>query len=167
MLPHELKKVYQEHKKASKEFSWEPDFGNSKTEKPFDGNIQQLKLLIDLIVHIHNGAFPQKNILVLKKCGLCLKHETYHKQILKSFQSSQNLLIFENNQIIAFIHPSLFVECTLAEQEESTVDKDRLEKLRLNNNVGVKTKFLAESPSLVLMLMKKFVCSKNSFVLYA
>jgi DNA repair and recombination RAD54-like protein len=47
MLPHELKKFYQEHKKASKEFSWELDFGNSKTGNPSDDNIQQLKLLID------------------------------------------------------------------------------------------------------------------------
>ncbi|GAU52034.1 hypothetical protein TSUD_418730 [Trifolium subterraneum] len=45
------------------------------------------------------------------------------------------------------IHQSLFMECTLTEQEESAVDKDLLEKVRLNNNVGVKTRFLEEFAS--------------------
>jgi DNA repair and recombination RAD54-like protein len=46
------------------------------------------------------------------------------------------------------VHPSLFLECTLLEQEESSVDKDRLEKLRLNHKAGVKTRFLVEFVSL-------------------
>jgi glutamate formiminotransferase len=40
MLPHERKKFFQEHKKASKEFSWKPNFGNSKTLNSFDDDIQ-------------------------------------------------------------------------------------------------------------------------------
>jgi hypothetical protein len=40
MLSHELKKFFQEHKKTLKEFSWEPDFGNSKIGNPSDDNIQ-------------------------------------------------------------------------------------------------------------------------------
>jgi hypothetical protein len=69
-LPHELKKFFHKHKKASKEFSWKPNFGNSKIGNPSNDNIHQLKLLIDLIVHIHNSAFPQKNLLGLKNCVL-------------------------------------------------------------------------------------------------
>jgi DNA repair and recombination RAD54-like protein len=56
---------------------------------------------------------------------------------------------------MAFIHLSLFLEDTLMEQEESTVDKDRLEKHRLNNNVGVKTKFLGEFLSLCVASNEK------------
>jgi DNA repair and recombination RAD54-like protein len=41
------------------------------------------------------------------------------------------------------------------EQEESAVDKDRLEKHRLNNNVGVKTKFLGEFLSLCVASNEK------------
>ncbi|MCI61054.1 SNF2 family amino-terminal protein, partial [Trifolium medium] len=40
---------------------------------------------------------------------------------------------------MASTHPSLFLKCTLTEQEESAVDKDQLEKIRLNHNVGFKT----------------------------
>jgi DNA repair and recombination RAD54-like protein len=56
---------------------------------------------------------------------------------------------------MAFIHLSLFLEDTLMEQEESAVDKDRLEKHRLNNNVGVKTKFLGEFLSLCVASNEK------------
>jgi DNA repair and recombination RAD54-like protein len=56
---------------------------------------------------------------------------------------------------MAFIHLSLFLEDTLMEQEESAVDKDRLEKHRLNNNVGIKTKFLGEFLSLCVASNEK------------
>ncbi|CAJ2628227.1 unnamed protein product [Trifolium pratense] len=42
------------------------------------------------------------------------------------------------------IHPSLFLECTLFQQEESPVKKDLLEKPRLNHNAVVETRFLVE-----------------------
>jgi DNA repair and recombination RAD54-like protein len=77
-----------------------------------------------------------------------VKHDSYHKQILQNFQSSQNALIFENNQTMVSIRPSLFLECTLTEQEESDVDMDQLEKIRLNHNVGVRKRFLVEFASL-------------------
>jgi hypothetical protein len=79
---------------------------------------------------------------------LHLKHVSYHKQILESIQSSQNALIFENNQIMAPIHQYLFLEFTLTEQEEFDVDKVRLEKRRLNHIVGIKTRFLVEFASI-------------------
>ncbi|PNX85830.1 SNF2 family amino-terminal protein [Trifolium pratense] len=150
MLPHELKKFCQkqERKKASKELSWEPDYGNGTTENPLDDKIQQLKLLMDPFVHVHKGAILQKKLPGLRNCVLRLKPDGFHKQILESYESSQNSLIFENNQTMVSIHPSLFLECKLSEQEKSAVDKDRLEKLRLNHNAGVKTRFLVEFVSL-------------------
>ncbi|PNX91061.1 SNF2 family amino-terminal protein, partial [Trifolium pratense] len=150
MLPHELKKFCQkqERKKASKEWSWEPDYGNSTTENTLDDKIQQLKLLMDPFVHVHKGAILQKKLPGLKNCVLRLKPYGFQKKILESFESYQNTLISENNQTLVSIHPSLFLECTLSEQEKSAVDKDRLEKLRLNHNAGVKTRFLVEFVSL-------------------
>ncbi|WJX38493.1 hypothetical protein P8452_26151 [Trifolium repens] len=73
MLPHELEKFFEEHKKASKEFSWEPDFGNSKTVNPSDDNIQRLKLLMDPIVHIHKDAILQKKLPGFKKLCVALE----------------------------------------------------------------------------------------------
>jgi DNA repair and recombination RAD54-like protein len=88
---------------------------------------------------------------------LRLKHGSYHKQNFESFQSSQNALIFDNNKTMASIHLSLFLECTLTKLEEYVVDKDRLEKLRLNHNVGVKTRFLVEFFSLCAAANEKGV----------
>jgi DNA repair and recombination RAD54-like protein len=64
-------------------------------------------------------------------------------------------LIFENNQTKASFHSSLFLECTLTEQEEFAVDKGRLEKLRLNHNLGFKTRFLDEFVSLCGVAIEK------------
>ncbi|WJX75977.1 hypothetical protein P8452_59451 [Trifolium repens] len=148
MLPQELKRFCQkqEHKKASsKEWSWEPVSVSSKTS---DDYIQQLKMRMDPIVHVHKGDILQKKLPGLKNCVLRLKPDSFHQQILENFDSSQNALIFENNQTMVSVHPSLFLECTLSEHEESSVDKDRLEKLRLNHKAGVKTRFLVEFVSL-------------------
>jgi DNA repair and recombination RAD54-like protein len=103
---------------------------------------------MDPIVHIHKGVILQKMFPGLTNWVLRLKYDSYHKQILESIQSSQNALIFENNQIMAPIHQYLFLELTLTEQEESDVDKVRLEKRRLNHIVGIKTRFLVEFASI-------------------
>ncbi|PNX98351.1 SNF2 family amino-terminal protein [Trifolium pratense] len=157
MLPLELKKFCQKQqkKKASKELRWEQVCANSTTENPSDDNIQKLKLLMDPLVHVHKGAILQKKLPGLRNCVLRLKPDGFHKQILESFESSQNSLIFENNQTLVSIHPSLFLECTLSEQEKSAVDKDRLEKLRLNHNAGIKTRFLVEFVSLCAAVNEK------------
>jgi DNA repair and recombination RAD54-like protein len=112
---------------------------------------------MDPIVHIHKGAILQKKLSGLKSRVLRLKHDSYHKQILESIQSSYNALIFENNQIMVSIHPYLFLECTLTEQEESVVDKDRLEKRRLNHNVGIKTRFFVEFASICATVNEKII----------
>ena len=137
----------QEHKKAPKEWNWEPVLGN-RASNTSDDKIKQLKLLMDPFVHVHKGAILQKNLPGLRDCVLCLKPDSFHKQILESFKSSQNSFIFENKQTLASIHPSLLLEFKLLEEEECFVDKDRLEKLRLDHNAGVKTKFLVEFVSL-------------------
>ncbi|XP_013448426.2 SNF2 domain-containing protein CLASSY 3 [Medicago truncatula] len=144
-IPHELKKfcLKQEYKKVSEEWSWEADYGNS-TCNPSDHKIKQLKLLMDPFVHVHKGAILQKKLPGIRNCKLTLKPDSLQKQILDSIQSRQNALIFERKLTMASIHPYLFLECDLLKEEESVVDKDQLEKLRLNPYVGVKTKFLVE-----------------------
>jgi len=136
-MPHELKKFCQkqDHKKASKEWIWEP----VPEEK-----IKQLKLLMDPFVHVHKGAILQKMLPGLRKCVLRLMPDSFHKKTLEGIQSSQNTLIFDIKETRASVHPSLLLERDLLEEEESVLDKDQLEKLRLNPYAGVKTKFLLE-----------------------
>ncbi|XP_045798287.1 SNF2 domain-containing protein CLASSY 4-like [Trifolium pratense] len=142
-IPSELKK-FCERKSKSKEWSWEADSGNSTTGNSSDDKIMQLKLIMDPFVHVHKGAILQKKLPGLRDCVLILKPDSLQKQIIESIQSDQNTLIFERKQTVASVHPSLFLQCKLLEEEESVVDKDRLEKQWLNLYGGVKTKFLLE-----------------------
>jgi DNA repair and recombination RAD54-like protein len=147
MIPHELKKFCERKSasKESKEWSWEVDSGNStQMSNPSDVKIKQLKMLMDPFVHVHKGAILQKKLPGLRDCVLILKPDSFQKQIIESIQSDQNILIFERKQTVASVHPSLFLQCKLLEEEESVVDKDRLEKQWLNLYGGVKTKFLLE-----------------------
>ncbi|KAI5430493.1 hypothetical protein KIW84_034904 [Lathyrus oleraceus] len=139
VLPDELKKFCQkpEQKKATKEWSWQPDSGS-------DDKIKQLKLLMDPLVHVHKGAILQKKLPGIRNRVLRLKPDSLQKQTIDSIQSSQKTFIFEHKLTMASIHPSLFLECDLLKKEESVVDKDLLEKVRLDPNKGVKTKFLVE-----------------------
>ncbi|CAK8561323.1 unnamed protein product [Lathyrus sativus] len=144
-IPCELKKFCQkqEPKKTLKEWSWEPIYGNRR-ENPCDNKIMQLKFLMDPFVHVHKGAILEKKLPGLRDCVLALKPDLLQKQILESIQSCQNRLIYEHKLTMASVHPSLLLECGLLEEEESVIDKNRLEKLRLNPYGGVKTKFLVE-----------------------
>ncbi|CAK8541314.1 unnamed protein product [Lathyrus sativus] len=154
-IPPKLKKFCKKHKEAAKEWSWEPVTGNSTTGNPSDDKIKHLKLLMDPFVHVYKGAILQKKLFGLRECVLRLKPDSFQKQILESIKSSQNILNFERKLILSSVHPSLFLECKLLEEEESVVDKERLEKLRLNPHVGVKTKFLVEFVNLCVAVNEK------------
>ncbi|TKY66265.1 SNF2 domain-containing protein CLASSY 3 [Spatholobus suberectus] len=143
-IPQELKKFCQskliQERKVSKDVNWEPiSSGNRADEK-----INQLKLLMNPFVHVHKGSILQKNLPGLRDCVLVLKPDSLQQKILESIDCSQNTLNFEHKLSLVSVHPSLFLNCSLSKKEESVVDKDQLEKLRLNSYEGVKTKFLKE-----------------------
>ncbi|XP_058741323.1 SNF2 domain-containing protein CLASSY 4-like [Vicia villosa] len=143
-IPPKLKKFCLKHKEAARKWSWEPVTGNSTTGNPSDDKIKHLKLLMDPFVHVYKGAILQKKLFGLRDCVLRLKPDSFQKQILESIKISQNILNFEHKLALASVHPSLFLESKLLEEEESVVDKERLEKVRLDPHVGVKAKFLVE-----------------------
>jgi len=143
-IPQELKKFCQSRlmhqKKVPKELTWEVvSSGN-----PADDKINQLKLLMDPFVHVHKGSILQKSLPGLRECVLVLKPDTLQNETLESIECSQNVLNFEHKVALVSVHPSLFLSCSLSEKEESIVDKEQLENIRLNPYEGVKTKFLIE-----------------------
>ncbi|XP_058741322.1 SNF2 domain-containing protein CLASSY 4-like [Vicia villosa] len=154
-IPLKLKKFCQKRKKAGKKWSWEPVTGNSTTGHPSDDKIKHLKLLMDPFVHVYKGAILQKKLPGLRDCVLSLRPDSFQKQILESIQSSQDIFNFERKLIMASVHPSLFLECKLLKKEESVVDREQLEKLRLSPHVGVKTKFLVEFVNLCVAVNEK------------
>ncbi|WVZ05317.1 hypothetical protein V8G54_018663 [Vigna mungo] len=143
-IPQELKKFCQSRlmqgRKASKEMSWEPvSSGN-----PADVKIKQLKLLMNPFVHVHKGSILEKNLPGLRECVLVLKPDILQQETLESIECTQNVLNFEHKLALVSVHPSLFLSCSLSKKEESIINKDRLEKIRLDPYAGVKTKFLIE-----------------------
>ncbi|KAL2336928.1 hypothetical protein Fmac_011374 [Flemingia macrophylla] len=143
-IPQELKKFCQSRlmhdRQAPKDASWEPiSSGN-----PADGKINQLKSLMTPFVNVHKGSILQKNLPGLRDCVLVLKPDNFQQQILDSIECSQSGLNFEHKLSLVSVHPSLFLNCSLSVKEESLIDKDHLEKLRLEPYGGVKTKFLIE-----------------------
>ncbi|XLU30140.1 hypothetical protein S245_066206, partial [Arachis hypogaea] len=73
--PPKLKKFCQrrlmQEKKESRGFSWELVF-SFRTGNLNDENIKQLKQLMDPFMHVHKGNILQKNLPVLKDCGVTL-----------------------------------------------------------------------------------------------
>jgi DNA repair and recombination RAD54-like protein len=87
-----------------------------------------------------------------------LKAGSLQNEILKTIKHSQNTVFnFEYKIALTSVHPSLLLECDLSEEEESELDKDQLEKIRLNPYEGVKTKFLCEFVRLCDSLNEKFL----------
>ncbi|KAL5057744.1 hypothetical protein RYX36_029348 [Vicia faba] len=154
-IPPKLKKFCQKRKRAATEWSWEPVTGNSTSRNPSNDKIKHLKLLMDPFVHVYKGAILQKKLPGLRDCVLRLWPGSFQKQILECIKSSQNILHFQHKLILASVHPALFLECKLLEEEESVVDKEQLEKLRLDPYVGVKTKFLVELVNLCVAVNEK------------
>ncbi|XP_039688706.1 SNF2 domain-containing protein CLASSY 3 [Medicago truncatula] len=144
-IPPELKSFCQNQGlKSSKKWNWEPALLN-KTRDPSDDQIKKFKLLMDPFVHVHKGAILENKLPGLRDSLVTLKAGSLQNEILKSIKRSQNTIFnFERKVALTSVHPSLFLECALSEEEKSALDKDQLEKLRLNPHEGVKTKFLFE-----------------------
>ncbi|WJX81519.1 hypothetical protein P8452_64387 [Trifolium repens] len=143
-IPPELRRFCHERGcKSSKEWSWEPVSCNTRNTS--DDKINRLKLLMDPFVHVHKGAILENKLPGLRDCLVTLKAGSLQNEILKRIKRSQNKVFnFEYKIALTSVHPSLLLECDLTEEEESILDKDQLEKIRLNPYEGVKTKFLCE-----------------------
>ncbi|MED6185888.1 hypothetical protein PIB30_061470 [Stylosanthes scabra] len=147
-IPPDLKKfcqrrLMQEKRKEPKGFSWEPD-SYVKTENLNDENIKQLKQLMDPFVHVHKGSILLKTLPGLRDCVVTLMPDELQKSLLEGIEGHLNTLTYDNKLALVSVHPSLFLFCSLSAKEESLADKEHLEGLKLNPNVGVKTRFLVE-----------------------
>ncbi|XP_045797836.1 SNF2 domain-containing protein CLASSY 3-like [Trifolium pratense] len=144
-IPPELKRFcHERRRKSSKQWSWEPVSANT-TRNTSDDKIEKLKLLMDPFVHVHKGAILENKLPGLRDCLVTLKAGSLQTEILKIIKRSQNTVFnFEHKIALTSVHPSLLLECDLSEDEESVLNKDQLEKIRLNPYEGVKTKFLCE-----------------------
>ena len=139
----------------------------NKTRDPSDDQIKKFKLLMDPFVHVDKGAILKNKLTGLRDCLVTLKAGSLQNEILKSIKRSQNTIFnFECKVALTSVHPSLFLEYALSEEEKSALDKDQLEKLRLNPHEVTKQNFCSSLFGYVMLFTRKFLCSANSVLLY-
>ncbi|KAL4286649.1 hypothetical protein AHAS_Ahas19G0107300 [Arachis hypogaea] len=99
---------------------------------------------MDPFVHVHKGSILQKNIPGLKDRVVTLMLGDLQKTLLEGIEGHLKTLPFHSKSALVSVHPSFFVCCTLSPKERALVDMEQLKALKLNPNVGVKTRFLVE-----------------------
>ncbi|KAJ0049524.1 hypothetical protein Pint_15736 [Pistacia integerrima] len=132
-----------------------------------DKNLKELKTMIAPIVHIHKGTVLKESLPGLKHSLVVLQPDDFQKSLLEGvkrsyrqqsggFQRSKSFLTLDHIVSVTSVHPSLLPE-QCYEEEEFVVHKVKLEKLRLNAEAGIKTKFF--------MMLLKLSAAMNEKVL--
>lgn len=129
---------------------------NSITSNVTDDNAEEVRAVLKPFVHIHTGNIL-RTLPGLRECVIILSPSSYQKDVIKKVESIGTGCNFETeyNISLASIHPSLVAALKLTEEEALLVDKQQLEKYRLNPNEGVKTKFVIEVVRLCEALKEK------------
>ncbi|KAF8412498.1 hypothetical protein HHK36_000463 [Tetracentron sinense] len=109
-----------------------------------DEGLEELRAMIDPFVHVHKGSILQESLPGLRDCVIVLHPPCVQKDLLEVIQGIKNPFELEYKVALISVHPSLLTGCCLSEKEESNIDRVKLERLKLNPNEGVKTRFLIE-----------------------
>ncbi|KAJ0105197.1 hypothetical protein Patl1_18333 [Pistacia atlantica] len=136
-----------------------------------DKNLKELKTMIAPIVHIHKGTVLKESLPGLKHSLVVLQPDDFQKSLLEGvkrsyrqqsggFQRSKSFLTLDHIVSVTSVHPSLLPE-QCYEEEEFVVHKVKLEKLRLNAEAGIKTKFF-----MMLLKLSAAMNEKGKEVLY-
>ncbi|XP_077242928.1 SNF2 domain-containing protein CLASSY 3-like isoform X2 [Tasmannia lanceolata] len=120
-----------------------------------DECLEELRSILDPFIHVHKGSIL-KNLPGLKDCVLVLNPLPHQKVILDRIQEMHmSAFSHESSISLVSVHPSLWKECPLPEEQRSLFDKNILESLRQNPNEGVKTRFVMELVQLSLAMKEK------------
>lgn len=95
-------------------------------------------------VHIHKGSILQKNLPGLRDCVILLTPPPLQKSLIKKIEPNQSIFQYDHKVALLSVHPSLFQNCLLSEEENSNLDLEMLTRLRRDPNAGVKTRFIME-----------------------
>lgn len=106
--------------------------------------IETLKERMAPFVHIHKGSILQKNLPGLRDCVILLTPPPLQKSLIKKIEPNQSIFQYDHKVALLSVHPSLFQNCLLSEEENSNLDLEMLTRLRRDPNAGVKTRFIME-----------------------
>ncbi|XP_076930559.1 SNF2 domain-containing protein CLASSY 3-like [Bidens hawaiensis] len=118
-------------------------------------DIERLKEIISPFVHVHKGHILESKLPGLKQSVILLNPSPFQKSFIENLGTLPSTLEYEHKVALVSVHPSLILHCLLSEKEENSINKQQLEDVRLQPEVGVKTRFVIELIRLSLSLNEK------------
>ncbi|KAL2251252.1 UNVERIFIED_CONTAM: SNF2 domain-containing protein CLASSY 3 [Sesamum indicum] len=109
-----------------------------------DTAIDDLKAAMAPFVHVHKGAILQQSLPGLRDCVILLRPPELQKSLIQRIEGLKNMFKFDHKVALISVHPYLFTQCRLTEEEKSGVDQAALEASKLIPFEGVKTRFMME-----------------------
>ncbi|KAF2316275.1 hypothetical protein GH714_041616 [Hevea brasiliensis] len=107
--------------------------------------LEEVRAMIRPFVHVHKGNILQQRLPGLRDAMIILRPPYLQKSLLDKIEQKENLRTsFDLEYLVSLVsvHPSLLLKHSFDLEEFG--GRGMLEKLRLNPDVGVKTKFLIE-----------------------
>ncbi|CBI33981.3 unnamed protein product, partial [Vitis vinifera] len=114
------------------------DLLTSSIGKIADDKVEELRAMIEPFVHIHKGTILQENLPGLKDSVVVLQPSDLQRRLLESIREKKNPLELGYLVSLISVHPSLLP----SDERKLFFDQTKLEKIKLNPDIGVKTKFL-------------------------
>ncbi|KAI3719345.1 hypothetical protein L6452_20242 [Arctium lappa] len=118
-------------------------------------DIEKLKTIISPFVHVHKGHILESKLPGLKQSVILLNPPQFQKRFIENLGNLSNTFEYEHKVALVSVHPSLLLHCSLSEKEENLAKKQKLEKVRLHPDLGVKTRFVMELIRLSISLNEK------------
>lgn len=112
-----------------------------RTSELESAELKEIRALINPFVHVYRGSILQEKLPGLRKSTVILWPAELQKSFLERIQARKHSFEVEYVESLISVHPSLILKCDKGDCE---VDKDMLERFRLNPELGVKLQFLLE-----------------------
>nr|XP_043625771.1 SNF2 domain-containing protein CLASSY 3-like [Erigeron canadensis] len=118
-------------------------------------DVEKLKKIISPFVHVHKGHILESKLPGLKQAVILLDPPAIQKSFIENLGNMTTTFEYEYKVALVSVHPSLILHCSLSEKEEKSVNQQELEKMRLQPDCGVKTRFVLELIRLSVSLHEK------------
>ncbi|KAG8637881.1 SNF2 domain-containing protein CLASSY 4 isoform X2 [Manihot esculenta] len=106
--------------------------------------LEEVRAMIRPFVHVHRGNILQQSLPGLRDAMIILEPPHFQKSLLDKVELTANRTAFDLEYLVTLVsvHPSLLLNQSF--DLDDFGGRAMLEKLRLNPDMGVKTKFLTE-----------------------